>query len=200
MDPRAGVTPSIRNFAHAIDRQRKALERIPLLDVTRPDLVEAARALDEAEAAALALALALGVDLAPLAAVARAVSIPVLRADFLAEEFRIYESRSAGADAVLLRASALPPELLARLVQAATSTHMAACVACANAAEITRAGAARAPVVVLDHSDLHLPVPPRTLVLVRSFSAEARGRADAALDPGLTDAASFRRALEEEDR
>ncbi|HEY4729498.1 MAG TPA: hypothetical protein VIH41_00110 [Myxococcales bacterium] len=198
MDPRAGVTPSIRNFAHAIDRQRQALERIPLLDVTRPDLVEAARALDEAEAAALALAT--GVDLAPLAAVARAVSIPVLRADFLAEEFRIYESRSAGADAVLLRASALPPELLARLVQAATSTHMAACVACSSAAEIARAGAARAPVVVLDHSDLHLPVPPRTLVLVHSFSPEARGRADAALDPGLTDAASFRRALQEEDR
>jgi hypothetical protein len=200
MDPRAGVTPSIRNFAHAIDRQRQALERIPLLDVTRPDLVEAARALDEAEAAALALALAPGADLAPLAAVARAVSIPVLRADVLAEEFRIYESRSAGADAVLLSASALPPELLARLVQAATSTHMAACVACASAPEIARAGAARAPVVVLDHSDLHLPVPPRTLVLVRSFSPEARGRADAALDPGLTDAASFRRALGEEDR
>jgi hypothetical protein len=37
-------------------------------------------------------------------------------------------------------------------------------------------------------------------VLVRSFSPEARGRADAALDPGLTDAASFRRALDEEDR
>ena len=55
-------------------------------------------------------------------------------------------------------------------------------------------------VVVLDHSDLHLPVPPRTLVLVRSFSPEVRGRADAALDPGLTDAASFRRALDEEDR
>src|ERR1700738_4130039 len=104
MDPRAGVTPSIRNFAHAIDRQRQALERIPLLDVTRPDLVGAAPATGEAEAAALALAP--GADLAPLAAVARAVSIPVLRADVLAEEFRIYESRSAGADAVLLSASA----------------------------------------------------------------------------------------------
>src|ERR1700738_815062 len=132
MDPRAGVTPSIRNFAHAIDRQRQALERIPLLDVTRPDLVGAAPATGEAEAAALALRP--GADLGPLAAVAPAVSIPVLRADVLAEEFRIYESRSAGADAVLLSASALPPELLARLVQAATSTHMAACVAFAGAA------------------------------------------------------------------
>jgi hypothetical protein len=55
MDPRAGVTPSIRNFAHAIDRQRQALERIPVLDAQRADLEETARSLDEAEAAALAV-------------------------------------------------------------------------------------------------------------------------------------------------
>src|SRR2546428_60378 len=55
MDPRAGVTPSIRNFAHAIDRQRQALERIPVLDAQRADLEETARALDEAEAAALSV-------------------------------------------------------------------------------------------------------------------------------------------------
>jgi indole-3-glycerol phosphate synthase len=197
MDPRAGVTPSIRNFAHAIDRQRQALERIPLLDVERADLVETALALDEAEAAALALDP--GGELASFAAVARAVSIPLLRADLLTEEFRIYESRSAGADAVLLDAPALPAELLARLVQAATSTHMAACVACRNTEQIARAVAARAPVVALHHSDLHLAVPPRTLVLALSFAPDVRGRADAALDPGLTDAVSFRRALSEED-
>src|SRR5437899_11156596 len=125
MDPRAGVTPSIRNFAHAIDRQRQAVERIPLLDAGRSDIAEAARALDEAEAAAIAVTA--GDDLARFGVAARAVSIPVMRADLLAEEFRIYESRTAGADAVLLRAGAVPPELLARLIQAATSTHMAAC-------------------------------------------------------------------------
>jgi indole-3-glycerol phosphate synthase len=197
MDPRAGVTPSIRNFAQAIDRQRQALERIPLLDPARPDLVAAARALDDAEAAAIAVPA--GADILPLASVASAVSIPVLRADFLAEEFRVYESRSAGADAVLLRASALPQEVLTRLVQAATSTHMAACVACASAEEVARAAASRAPVIALEPFLLHLPFPPRTLVLALSFAPEVRGRADAALDPGLTDAASFRRALSEED-
>jgi hypothetical protein len=197
MDPRAGVTPSIRNFAHAIDRQRQALERIPLLDASRSDLAEAARALDEAEAAAIAIAA--GDDLGPFGAAARAVSIPVMRADPLSEEFRIYESRAAGADAVLLRAAAVPPEVLARLIQAATSTHMAACVACAGPDEIARAAAARAPVVALAPSLLHLEVPPRTLVLALSFAPAVRGRADAALDPGLADAASFRRALGEED-
>jgi len=197
MDPRAGVTPSIRNFAHAIDRQRQALERIPLLDASRVDLVDAARALDQAEAAAIALPG--GAELVALAAVANAVSVPVLRADLLADEFRVYESRAAGADGVLLSASAVPPELLARLVQAASSTHMAACVACKNAEEIGRAAAARAPVVALEPALLQLPVPPRTLVLALAFAPAARGRADAALDPTLTDAASFRRALEEED-
>jgi indole-3-glycerol phosphate synthase len=197
MDPRAGVTPSIRNFAHAIDRQRQALERIPLLDASRVDLVEVARALDQAEAAAIALPG--GAELAALAAVSGAVSVPVLRADLLADEFRIYESRSAGADAVLLSASAVPPELLARLVQAASSTHMAACVACKNAEEIGRAAAARAPVVALEPGLLQLSVPPRTLVLALAFAPDARGRADAALDPSLIDAAAFRRALSEED-
>ena len=197
MDPRAGVTPSIRNFAHAIDRQRRALERIPVLDAQRADLEETARALDEAEAAALAVTAR--EDLTRFAAASRAISIPLLRADVLAEEFRIYESRTAGADAVLLRASAVPQELLARLVRAATSTHMAACVACANADEVARAAAARAPVLALEPNLLHLPVPPRTLVLALSFAPEVRGRADAALDDKLIDAASFRRALSEED-
>jgi len=197
MDPRAGVTPSIRNFAHAIDRQRQALERIPLLDAGRADIAQAARALDEAEAAAIAIAA--GDDLARFSVAARAVSIPVMRADLLAEEFRIYESRTAGADAVLLRAGAVPPELLARLIQAATSTHMAACVACASPDEISRAAAGRAPVVALEPSLLHLAVPPRILVLALSFAPAVRGRADAALDPSLADATSFRRALGEED-
>src|SRR5262249_17015656 len=197
MDPRAGVTPSIRNFAQAIDRQRQALERIPLLDAGRPDLVEAALPLDEAEAAALALCA--GDDLTAFAAAAGAVSIPVLRADVLAEELRIYESRSAGADAVVLRASAVPAQLLGRLVQAATSTHMAACVACANPEEVARPAAARAPVIALEPNLLHLDVPPRTLVLALSFAPAVRGRADAALDQTLDGAAAFRRALSEED-
>src|SRR2546429_8411254 len=98
MDPRAGVTPSIRNFAHAIDRQRQALERIPLLDAGRADIAEAARALDEAEAAPIAIPA--GDELARFPAAARARSIPGMRAALLAQELRIYEGRTAGAPAV----------------------------------------------------------------------------------------------------
>jgi len=41
-------------------------------------------------------------DLARLASIARAVTVPLLRADLLLEEFQVHESRAAGADAVLL--------------------------------------------------------------------------------------------------
>jgi len=193
MDPRAGVTPSIRNFAQAIDRQRQSLERVPLLDAALADLADAALALDQAEAAALAIS---GAG-ACFAAAARAVSVPVLLADPLAEEYRIYESRAAGADAVMLK-GALPQELLARLLRAASSTHMAGCVACASEEEVQRAAAARAPIIAVDPALLHVTVPPRTLLLALSFHPSARGRADAALDPSLRDAAAFRAALEEE--
>src|SRR2546430_9859656 len=107
MDPRAAVPPSIRNSAHAIDRQRQALERIPVLDAQRADLEETARALDEAEAAALAVAA--GDDLGRFAAASRAISIPLLRADIFAEEFRIYESRAAGPAPIPPPASPGPP-------------------------------------------------------------------------------------------
>ncbi len=195
MDPRAGVTPSIRNFAQAIDRQRQSLERVPLLDAGREDLEAAARALDEAEAAALAISGA--GESGRFAAAARAVSVPVLLADVLSEEYRIYESRAAGADAVMLP-GALPQELLARLLRAAASTHMAGCVSCASPEEMERAGAARATVIAVSPELLHVAVPPRTLLLSLSFHPSARGRADAALDASLRDAAAFRAALEEE--
>jgi len=181
------VTPSIRNFAQAIDRQRQAVERIPLLDGAQ-DVTAMARALDEAEAAALAISFGPG-----FAAAARAVNVPVLRADALSEEFRIFESRAAGADAVLLEA--VPAELLKRLVQAATSTHMAACVICASPEDLAAATAARAPVIAVE--SLALKPPPRTLLLALRDLPGLRGRADAVLDPLLTDAEAFRRSLEE---
>src|SRR5438309_939503 len=54
--PRAdsrGLVPSIRSFAQELDRQRQALEPVPLLSLARPECESIARALDEAEVAAL---------------------------------------------------------------------------------------------------------------------------------------------------
>ena len=202
-DPRS-VTPSIRGFAQAIDRQRAAVERVPLLNASRPDLVAVCAALDEAEVAALALTIDdPAAELPRFAEAARAVGVPVLRADLLLEEFQILESRVAGADAVLLVASALPGPLLERLAGAARSTHMAAVVACADRAEIDRAVAAGAAAVALYSPELCGAVPRRVLAVALPLGAQTpdaaplRGRADALLDPGLDSASAFRRLLEE---
>jgi hypothetical protein len=198
-----GVAPSIRSFALAIDRQRQGLERIPVLAGSRPDLVDAFRALDEAEVAAIAVSLEEPqAELVRLQEAARAVAVPVLRVDLIVEEFQIYQSRVAGADAVLLHAGLLPPELLARMAQAAKSTHMAACIACGSEQELALAAPLHPAVIALPPPLLHLEVPPRSLVLALSGGAALFGRADAVLDEELgaaaDPAAAFRAALEKD--
>jgi hypothetical protein len=196
-DTRA-VTPSTRDLALAL--QRTSIERVPLLRASRPDLVAVAVALDEAEALAIAVSLdEVSVELPRFAEAARAVSVPVLRTDLMLEEFQVYESRAAGADAVVLRASLLPQDLLARLAQAARSTHMAAVIACASTQEIDRAAQLQPKALLLPQHLLDAPRPPRVLIIAETFAPGLR--ADAALDASFGDAAdpaaTFRDALEE---
>lgn len=210
------VTPSTRSFAQAIDRQRAAVERIPLLSLARPEVAKVASALDSAEVAALAVEVDHpAADLPRMAELARLISVPLLRMDLLLEEFQIYESRLYGADAVLLVAAQLPDGALARLCNAARSTHLTACVLCATAADVARAAGSRAdvialaPAALLDQA-LVAAVPARALVLVVPAAADADavaatllGRADALIDRAIAfaadPAAAFCAALAEEE-
>ena len=200
-----GIAPSIRNFAQAIDRQRQSVEHVPVLAASRAALVETARALDEAEVAAIAISVDdPSAEVPVFARAAHAVSVPVLRCDLLLEEFQVYESRAAGADAVLLHARLLPGEQLGRLCGAARATHMAACVACDTPDEVQRAAAARATMVALEGAGeaLFAAVPRRLLLLALDPAAALRGRADALLDEAIGSApdpaAAFRITLTQE--
>jgi indole-3-glycerol phosphate synthase len=52
-----------------------------------------------------------------LRTIRRAISLPILRKDFIFEEYQVYESAAAGADALLLIVAALNDETLMRLRQ-----------------------------------------------------------------------------------
>jgi len=54
-----------------------------------------------------------------IARVKEAVRLPVLRKDFIIEEYQLYEARVAGADAILLIGEVLPPARLADMLELA---------------------------------------------------------------------------------
>ena len=71
-----------------------------------------------------------------LRAVRQAVSIPVLRKDFIVDAAQVYEARAAGADAILLIAAALSPGALTDLMILAAELRMTALVEVHDADEL----------------------------------------------------------------
>jgi len=89
-----------------------------------------------------------------LAAVRAAVSLPVLRKDFILDPYQVYEARAAEADAVLLICSLLEDALLGELLGLARSLGMEALVEAHDADEVRRAIAIGAKVVGVNSRDL----------------------------------------------
>lgn len=78
-------------------------------------------------------------SLADLESVHRAVSVPVLRKDFVTEAYQVLEARAAGADMVLLIVAALDQPTLVELHELIESLGMAALVEAHSADEVARA-------------------------------------------------------------
>jgi indole-3-glycerol phosphate synthase len=89
-----------------------------------------------------------------LGAIGAQVGVPLLRKDFTIDEWQLWESRAAGADAVLLIAAILEPAQLADLLAAAKGLGLAALVECHTAAEIDTALAAGPRIVGINNRDL----------------------------------------------
>jgi indole-3-glycerol phosphate synthase len=92
--------------------------------------------------------------LADLQAVRGAVSIPLLRKDFIIDEYQLFEARAAGADAVLLIAAALSQPELTRLHARARELDLAALVEVHDEMELKRAVDAAARVVGVNNRSL----------------------------------------------
>jgi indole-3-glycerol phosphate synthase len=80
-----------------------------------------------------------GGSLADLEAVREAVDLPVLRKDFIAEPYQVFEARAAGADLVLLIVAALDQSVLDELHGLVGELGMTALVETHGAVEVARA-------------------------------------------------------------
>jgi indole-3-glycerol phosphate synthase len=95
-----------------------------------------------------------GGRLADLAQARQAAGLPVLRKDFLIDPLQVYESRLAGADAVLLIVAALGPERLGELHAAALEAGLAAVVEVHDEGELALARELNPAVVAVNNRDL----------------------------------------------
>ena len=80
-----------------------------------------------------------GGSLADLEAVRDAVRLPVLRKDFIADPYQVFEARAAGADLVLLIVAALEQDTLQSLFTLTRELGMTALVETHSADELSRA-------------------------------------------------------------
>ena len=133
--------------------------RSPVKGTFLPDGDPAALAATYAAAGAAALSVLTDAaffhgSLADLQAARAAVSIPVLRKDFLLDPYDVYVGRAAGADSVLLIVSILPPPTLALLLATARALGMEPLVEVHTENEMRQAVDAGAAIIGINNRDL----------------------------------------------
>jgi len=82
------------------------------------------------------------------------VTIPVLRKDFIIDEYQIYESVLAGADAILLIAGILSADELSRYYRLATGLGLDAMIEVHNEEHVEKALAVGAEIIGINNRDL----------------------------------------------
>ncbi len=182
------IRPSVRDFTQYLGVGRRSIALVPLIGHRDPatgapfaalDLAAFATAADELEIAGIAVATEptiLGGRLEDLTAVAAAASAPVLRYDCVSDDKRLYESRAAGADAILVPVE-VAADALSRLVTLARGLHVVVVAEVATIDECEAALRARAPVIALAAGRLALAsqIPPRIPVLAQDGVADPNG-------------------------
>ena len=145
----AAAAPPPRNFFFAVTKQPRRLVNLiaevkkasPSAGVIRSDFDPVAIARQYEQGGADALSVLTDETyfqgkLEYLTQVRSAVSIPVLRKDFIIDESQVYQARAAGADAILLIVAALPGGRLLDLMILATELRMTVLVEVHGADEL----------------------------------------------------------------
>ncbi|WP_338809391.1 indole-3-glycerol phosphate synthase TrpC [Neisseria leonii] len=148
----AEAAPPVRGFTDALRRKHAAglpaviaeiKKASPSKGLIRPDFQPAQHARDYERAGAACLSVLTDEPYfqgSPdyLKAAREAVSLPVLRKDFIIDEYQIYQARAWDADAVLLIAAALSRAELEHFEQVAHSLDMAVLLELHDAAELEK--------------------------------------------------------------
>jgi len=161
--PRAAAGPRVRHGAAAGRPPHRLIAEVKKASPSRGVLNAGLDPVAQARAYAGAGASAISVltdekyfrgSLDDLVAVRAAVSRPLLRKEFIVEEYQLWESRAAGADAVLLIVAALGGPALRALMDAARGIGLATLVEVHTAAELETALAAGAAIVGVNNRNL----------------------------------------------
>jgi indole-3-glycerol phosphate synthase len=83
------------------------------------------------------------------------VELPILRKDFIIDEYQIYESRLFGADAILLIASILSLVKLKKFLDIAKSLKLDCLVECENLTSLKKALSVQAEIIGINNRNLH---------------------------------------------
>jgi indole-3-glycerol phosphate synthase len=159
------VTRPSRAFAESLKRADRInviaeiKQRSPSKGIIREDFdpLRIAQGYMEAGAAAMSVLCEedyFGGSLDHLRTIRGVIETPLLRKDFLFDEYQLYEGREAGADAVLLIVAILDDALLSRLLAKAAELHLDALVEVHTAEEMHRAANAGATIIGVNNRDL----------------------------------------------
>jgi indole-3-glycerol phosphate synthase len=167
--------------------------------ISEPDVASQARAYEEGGAVAISVLTEptrFDGALADLRAVRLAVSLPVLRKDFLVHPAQVIQSRAAGGDAVLLIAAALSELELKGMLAVAADLGLDALVETHSEEDLAKALATDAPVIGVNARDLEtlevdveralamLPDVPSDRVAVLESGVSTREDVERAIDAG----------------
>ncbi len=89
-----------------------------------------------------------------LKSIAECVSIPILRKDFIIDEYQIYEARTIGASAILLIAAVLDEDTLGRFYKLATFLSLQCLVEVHNESELEKSLSIDAEIIGINNRDL----------------------------------------------
>jgi indole-3-glycerol phosphate synthase len=165
LEARAAMAPPVRNFRTALAGPgpirliAEIKKASPSAQVIRADFNPVAIARIYQEHGATCVSVLTDTPyfqghLAHLEQVRASVAIPLLRKDFLIDDYQVVEARSAGADAILLIAEILDDATLLRLLAQARRLGMAALVEFHDVANLPRALASGADLIGINNRNL----------------------------------------------